>query len=92
MTGNEDQCRVTFSEEPLEVVRHVKETSFEHLLTGDESWFYYECPHDLAWVPSRATVPMRHIQENSDQKVLHFHYLVDARHPSSSCFACRTAV
>jgi hypothetical protein len=40
---NEAQCRVAFSEEFVQVVRHTKETSFEHLLTGDESWFYYEC-------------------------------------------------
>jgi hypothetical protein len=59
MTGNEAQCRVTFSEEPLEVVRHAKETNFEHLLTGDESWFYYEYPHDSAWTPPRATLPTR---------------------------------
>jgi hypothetical protein len=37
MTDNEAQCRVTFSEEFLQVVCHAKETNFEHLLTGDES-------------------------------------------------------
>jgi hypothetical protein len=59
MTGNRVQCRVGFSEELLEVVHHAKETNFEHLLTGDESRFYYEYLHDLAWAPSRATLPTR---------------------------------
>jgi hypothetical protein len=58
-TGNEAQCRVTFSEELLEVVRHAKETYFEHLLTGDGSWFYFGYPHDSAWAPSRATLQTR---------------------------------
>jgi hypothetical protein len=48
MTENEAQCWVILSEQLLEVVRHVKETEFKHLLTGDESWFYYEYPHDSA--------------------------------------------
>jgi hypothetical protein len=46
MTENEAQSRVTFSKELLRVVRHAKETNFEHLVTGNESWFYYEHPHD----------------------------------------------
>jgi hypothetical protein len=29
--GNEAQCRITFSEEFLQVVRHAKETNFEQL-------------------------------------------------------------
>jgi hypothetical protein len=59
MTRNDAQCRVAFSEELLEVVRHAKETNFEHFLTVDESWFYYEYPHDSVWAPSRATLPTR---------------------------------
>jgi hypothetical protein len=59
MTWSEAQCWVTFFEELLEVVRHAKETNFEHLLTGDESWFYYQDLHDSAWAPSRVTLPTR---------------------------------
>jgi hypothetical protein len=70
MTGNEAQCQITFSEELLEVVRHAKETNFEHLLTGDESWFYYEYPHDSAWVPSRATLPTRTSKRIQTKKCL----------------------
>jgi hypothetical protein len=35
MTETETQCRVAFSEELLQVVRHAKKINFEHLLTGD---------------------------------------------------------
>jgi hypothetical protein len=48
MTENEAQCRVRFFEELLQVVRHVKETNFEHLLSGNEAKFYYGYPHDSA--------------------------------------------
>jgi hypothetical protein len=40
VTENEAECRVAFSEEFLQVIRHAKETNFEHSLTGDGSWFY----------------------------------------------------
>jgi hypothetical protein len=49
LTENEAQGRVIFSKELLQVLCHAKETNFEHLLTGDESWFYYEHPYDLDW-------------------------------------------
>jgi hypothetical protein len=48
MTENDIQCRVTFSEGLLQVVRHARKTNFELLLTGHESWFHYEFPHDSA--------------------------------------------
>jgi hypothetical protein len=37
MTDNEAQCRITFSDEFLQVLRHARETNFDSLLTGDES-------------------------------------------------------
>jgi hypothetical protein len=58
MTENEAHCRVTFSEELLQVACYVEERNFEALSTGDESWFYYEFPHDSAWAPSMATLPI----------------------------------
>jgi hypothetical protein len=63
MTENDAHCRVTFSEELLQVVRHVKETNFEHLSTGNESWFYSEYSHDSAWNPSRVSLPIRKAQK-----------------------------
>jgi hypothetical protein len=65
MTENEAQCRVTFSDKLLQVVRHAKKTNFEHLSTADESWLYYEYPHDSAWVRSKATLPNRKAQKTN---------------------------
>jgi hypothetical protein len=48
ITENEAQRRVTFFEELFQVVRHAKETNFEHLFSVDESWFYYGHRHDSA--------------------------------------------
>jgi hypothetical protein len=90
MTENETQCRVTFSEELLQVVRHGKETNFEHLLTGDGSWFYDEYHHDLAWASSRATLPTRKAQK-IQIKIPGLHCLVDFGHPQSSKLAVRDA-
>jgi hypothetical protein len=46
MTENGDQCRITFTLEPLQVVRHDRRTNFDTLLTGDEARFYYEYLYD----------------------------------------------
>jgi hypothetical protein len=51
-------------------VRHAKKKSFEHLLTGDESWFYDEFPHDSAWDPSRATLAIRKTQKIQTKRCL----------------------
>jgi hypothetical protein len=59
MADNEALCRVTFSEELPQNVRHAKETSFKHLSTSYESWFYYEYSHGSAWAASRAILPTR---------------------------------
>jgi hypothetical protein len=48
ITENEGQGRVIFSKKVLQVVRHAKETNFEHLLAGDESWLEYQYPPDSA--------------------------------------------
>jgi hypothetical protein len=56
MTENKVQCRLTFSEELLQVVRHAKETNIGHLLTSHESWLHYKHHHDSVGVASRATV------------------------------------
>jgi transposase len=68
MTGNKAQCRVAFSEALLEVARYAKETNFKHLLTGDESWFYYEYPDDSACAPLRASLPTRTSKEIQTKK------------------------
>jgi hypothetical protein len=59
MTENDAQCRITFSEELLQIVCHARERNIDNLLTGDESWFYYDYAHDSAWAPLRAPLPTR---------------------------------
>jgi hypothetical protein len=54
----------------LSTMRYPKELYFEHLLTSDESWFYYEYPYDSAWASSKATLPTRkHIKFRSKSPV-----------------------
>jgi hypothetical protein len=91
MTEKEAQCRVTFSEELLQVARYAKETSFEYLSTGGKSWFYYGYPNDSAWVPSR---PLFRLEKHRKFKsnILGFHHLTDVRHSHSFCFPCRDAM
>jgi hypothetical protein len=59
LTDNEAQYPITFAEDLPQVVRHARETNFDYLLTGDESWFYYEYQHDFAWAPWRDPLPTR---------------------------------
>jgi hypothetical protein len=51
-------------------MRHAKETNFKHVLTGHETWFYYEYPHDSAWAPLRATLPTRTSKKIQAKKCL----------------------
>jgi hypothetical protein len=63
VTKNEALCQFMFSEEFLSVMCHAKETSFEHLLSGDEPWFCSEHPHDSAWAREKVTLPNREAQK-----------------------------
>jgi hypothetical protein len=40
------QCQVAFAAEVIQVVHHARDTNADNLLTGDESWVYYEYLHD----------------------------------------------
>jgi hypothetical protein len=91
MTQNQAQCRVTFSEELLQVVRRAKETNFEHLLTGDES-LRLRLPSCFRLGSIEGHSSDSKSTENSDQNMSGFHYLVDVRGPQCSCFACLVAV
>jgi hypothetical protein len=48
MTENDTQCRITFSEELLQVMRNAREMSINNLLTADELWFYSDWGQDMA--------------------------------------------
>jgi hypothetical protein len=51
-------------------VHHAKETNFEHLLTGDGLWLYYEYPRGSTWVSLTATFPTRKAQKIQTKKCL----------------------
>jgi hypothetical protein len=49
VTENEAQSRTAFGEDFLQFVRHARETNFDNILTGDESWFDFWYSSDSAW-------------------------------------------
>jgi hypothetical protein len=40
----------------LRVLKENQKTGFANIITGDESWFYFEYPHQSVWDPSRDEV------------------------------------
>jgi hypothetical protein len=70
MTENEAQCRITFSEERFQVVRHARETNFNNLLTDDESRFFYEYPHNSALASSKDTLLTRASKKSESKTCL----------------------
>jgi hypothetical protein len=59
MTDNVTQCRIVLAEELPQPVQGARETNFDNLMIGDESWFDYEYPHDPPWTPSRDPLQAR---------------------------------
>jgi hypothetical protein len=62
--------RVTFSRALLELLRREQENNFEHVVTGDESWFVLHYPNESIWVESRDEVPVRIKQTIDAEKCL----------------------
>jgi transposase len=53
------QNRVTFSREFLEMLRREQQNNCDHVITGDESWFFLDYPNEFVWAESRDEVPVR---------------------------------
>jgi hypothetical protein len=68
----------------LRILKENKKTGFANIITGDESWFYFEHPHQSVWVLSRDEVPERIKQKNWHGKVPNFSYLIGQRNPQSA--------
>jgi hypothetical protein len=45
LDSNQRAQRVELSSELLEVLTSQGRNKFHHAITGDELWFYFECPH-----------------------------------------------
>jgi hypothetical protein len=58
---------VSLSTDILKILKENQETGFVNIITGDESWFYFEYLHQSVWVPSRDEVPER-IKQKIDMK------------------------
>jgi hypothetical protein len=62
--------RVSLSADLLKILLEDQETFFANVLTGDESWFYFEYPHESIWAPSRDDVPEKIEQKIDTEKCL----------------------
>jgi hypothetical protein len=60
--------RVSLSADLVRVLKENQKTGFRNILTGDESWFYFEYPNQSVWVPSRDEVPERIKQKIETEK------------------------
>jgi hypothetical protein len=70
MSNNGIQCWIAFSEEPLQVVCHARETNFTDILTSDESCCCYEFAQDSNSAPSTATLPTRTFRKAGTKRCL----------------------
>jgi hypothetical protein len=59
LDSTQKQNRVTFSRALLEVLRREQQNNFDHVITGDESWFFIDYPNESVWAGSRDEVPIR---------------------------------
>jgi transposase len=68
--STQKQNRVTFSRALLEVLRREQQNNFDHVITGDESWFFVHHPNESVWAGSRDEVPVRRKQTIGTEKCL----------------------
>jgi hypothetical protein len=73
----------SLSTDLLRILQENQKTGFAHLMTDDESWFYFEYPHQSVGVPSRDEVPER-IKQKLSRKAPNFANFVGQRDPQSA--------
>jgi S-adenosylmethionine:diacylglycerol 3-amino-3-carboxypropyl transferase len=64
------QNRVTFSGALLEVLRREQQNNFDRVITGDESSFFLDYPHESVWAESADEVPVGRKQRIDTEKCL----------------------
>jgi histone-lysine N-methyltransferase SETMAR len=62
--------RVSLSTDILKILKENQKTRSINIITGDESWFYFEYPHQSVWAPSRDELPERIKQKIGTEKCL----------------------
>jgi transposase len=85
LTEDQKSERVTYSTQLLATLEQQQPMDFEHIITGDESWFYFYNPPDSAWAESRDTLPERIRRKIDTEKCLisvlwsvnRIHHLID---------------
>jgi histone-lysine N-methyltransferase SETMAR len=70
ISSNQKSERVSYSNLLLAALEESRQTGFERLITGDESWFYISYPHESVWAASREDVPERLRQKIDTEKCL----------------------
>jgi hypothetical protein len=65
--------RVSLSHEIHGVFESDRRNSFQNVITGDKSWFFFSDPRDSIWVQSRDEVPER-ISQKIDRKSASFRF------------------
>jgi AraC-like DNA-binding protein len=57
LTDVQKQVRIDRATELLRLINETPEDKLCNIITGDESWFFYEIPITSAWTDSRANLP-----------------------------------
>jgi transposase len=83
LDSTQKQNRVTFSRALLEVLSREQQNNFDHVITGDEPWFFLHYPNESVWAESRDEVPARGEQIFDTTKVSGFCFMVCRRGPQS---------
>jgi hypothetical protein len=64
------QNRITYPRALLEVLRREQQHNVDHVITGDESWFFLHYPNESVWAESRNEVLVRIKQTIDTEKCL----------------------
>jgi hypothetical protein len=70
LSDSQMENRVYVSKELLGLLDKIPENKWNKILTGDESWFFYESPHKAAWAASRDELPNNPNRNFHQKKVL----------------------
>jgi hypothetical protein len=70
LEDDQKRSRVELSEELLEILQQDRQNNFEHILTGDESWFFLQYFHHSCWSANPEEVPEIPRQEIHSEKWL----------------------
>jgi histone-lysine N-methyltransferase SETMAR len=62
--------RMSLSNDLLSLIEGLSTDQYDRIITGDESWFFFDTPHESAWAESRDSLPSIPNQGFQSKKVL----------------------